>query len=149
MTKCVTKQKQTTISFAHFFVGKSQLETSFRRINTENTATSLPIQTKELILDDTLSIERIIQGTNGASVSRGSENILDMMQGGVDKELRIGTSRRTDIPRTRFDANIVTNAAKLFKLTIRNDDTVFAQNGNLASVGRPNHIFNLGSGNFY
>mmetsp|Transcript_19344 Transcript_19344/g.35045 ORF Transcript_19344/g.35045 Transcript_19344/m.35045 type:complete len:223 (+) Transcript_19344:1488-2156(+) len=53
-----------------FFVGKSQLETSFRRINTENTATSLPIQTKELILDNALSIERIIQGTNGASVSR-------------------------------------------------------------------------------
>jgi hypothetical protein len=143
-----SKKEPTTPHYTYTLVGKSKLEASFGSINAKDTATRFTIETKELILDDTLRIHRIVQSSNGARISRRGKNILDVIQGCIDKELRVGTSRGTDIPCTRLDADVVANAAKLFELAISNHHSILAQNGNLGSIWRPNNILNLGSSDF-
>jgi hypothetical protein len=116
------------------FVGESKLKASFCSVNTEDTGTSFAIKTEELIFNNTLGVEWIVERSNGSGVSRGRENVLDVMYGCVNKELRVGASSGTDIPCSRLNTHIVADGAELFKLTIGNDDSILAENGHLRTI---------------
>ena len=70
------------------------------------------------------------------------------MQCGVDEQHVGRASRRADIPRSGLDPDVVTDGAQLLELSIGNDDTVLAKDGDLGPVGSPNDILDLGRRDF-
>jgi hypothetical protein len=71
-----------------------------------------------------------------------------MIQGSVDEQIRGSTAGGAGIPRTGLDTDIVRNAAELFKLSVGDDNSIFADKGDLRSIRRPDDGLDLGSGEF-
>ena len=125
--------------------GKRQLEASLRRVDTKDTGPGLSIKAEQLILDDSLGIERVVESTDSAGIA-GREAVLDVVERGVDEQLRAGAATGADIPGAGLDADSVANAAELLELAVGNDDAVLTEESNLGSVGRPDDALDLGSG---
>jgi hypothetical protein len=71
-----------------------------------------------------------------------------VIQGCVQEQAALGTTSGRNIPSTTFDADIVANGAQLIQLTIGHDDTVLADNGDLATIGTPHDLLHFRRGNF-
>ena len=99
-------------------------------INTNNPRPSFPIKAEQLVFDNTRCIERIVQGTNGTSITR-RKTVLDMVKGSVNEEVGAGATRGADIPSSRLDSDSITDGTELFQLTVGNYYSIFAKKSNL------------------
>jgi hypothetical protein len=140
----VKESKQNEKPITRLLVRESELETSFRGINDDDPRPCLPIEAEQLVFDDSRGVDGIVQSTNGSSVSSWKA-VLDVVKGGVNEEVGVSASSRTNVPGARFNANSITDGAELLKLPICDDNSVFAEKGNLTTVWRPYNVLNLGS----
>jgi len=99
----------------------------------------------ELVLYNTNGVNGRFQCSDSSGIPRW-QAVLDVVEGGVNEEVRCGAiRRRRAVPSSTLYADVVGNTAELFELTVGDDNAVFADNGDLRSIGTPNNGFDLGS----